>query len=107
MLITRVYVSLNASPMEWLREVDLVQNMARHLVFRIARVPASGGLPPKYPLPTGEPISVIYLDDCNFVGNFVAGDISESNEHKRCVAQDSAHCCHAGPECCCHAVAGR
>ena len=82
---------------------DMVQDVARRLVCRIARAPTSGEFLPEGPLPTREPISMIYLDDCNFIGKVVVGDVRESNEHKRFVAA----CCQAGLECCCHAVAGR
>ena len=80
------YVGFRAIPMGWMGTVELLQDVARRLVFRTARVPAGSELLPRGPLPVAEPISVTCLDDCNFIWKVPQGDMSDSAEHERYVA---------------------
>ena len=61
------YVGFRAIPIGWMGAVELLQDVARRLVFRTTRVPAGSEFLPRGPLPFAEPISVTCLDDCNFI----------------------------------------
>ena len=63
----RMYVAITTVPMGWVGAVDLIQHIARRLVFKIAKVPAGTEVQPKGLFPSEGPYSLVYMDGVDVV----------------------------------------
>ena len=62
-----VWVGVRGVPVGWVGAVDVIQGIARHIVFKIARLPPSSEVKPHGEFRAGDGWALVYLDKLEVV----------------------------------------
>ena len=73
--------------MEWVGAVDVIQRIARHVVFKIARLPPSSEVKPHGEFPEGDEWALFYLDGLEVVRRVQAG-LRHEGQQENSIPQD-------------------
>ena len=64
---TMVYLAITTVPMGWVGAVDVIQHVARNIVFKLARVPSTTEVRPRGLFPDHGPYSLVCMDGIDIV----------------------------------------